>query len=176
MVAFWITGTHVVPRFLSFLLVPLFILMATGCASILERLFTKPARIRAAVLIVVLAVVATTSAPLLASVPRTRRDSLREAAVLIRDQAPSSARVYAYMPYSADLAFHLGRPVDQLARSADTAVVCSKRETTVLVAQPWFWPPTTAPSCATRRGALHRSFDQYARGDATDVWIIPARS
>ena len=28
--AFWITGTYVVPRFLSFLLVPLFILLATG--------------------------------------------------------------------------------------------------------------------------------------------------
>jgi hypothetical protein len=175
-IAFWITGTHVVPRFLSFLLVPLFILMATGCASILERLFTKPARVRTAVLLVVLAVVAATSAPLLASVPLARRDSLREAAALIREQAPISARVYAYMPYSADLAFHLGRPVDQVARSADTAVVCGERTTTVLVAQPWFWPPTTVPPCAARRGTRHYRFDQYARGETTDVWIIPAGS
>jgi hypothetical protein len=173
-IAFWITGTHVVPRFLSFLLVPLLILMATGCASILERLFTKPARVRTAVLLVVLAVVAVTSAPLLASVPLERRDSLREAAALIRDQAPISARVYAYMPYSADLAFHLGRPVHRVSRSADTAVVCQERTTTVLVAQPWFWPPTTVPSCATRRGTRHYRFEQYARGKATDVWIIPA--
>jgi len=52
--------------------------------------------------------------------------------------------------------------------------VCEERTTTVLVAQPWFWPPPTVPSCATRRGTRHYRFEQYARGEATDVWIIPA--
>lgn len=171
-IAIWITGTHVVPRFLSFLAVPLLILVATGCAFILERMFSRPAFLRTAVVLAVLVVVVATSAPLLASVPLSRRDSLREAAAVIREHAPESAPVYAYMPYSTDLAFHLGRPVNQMTRSSDPAVVCTS-DTTVLVAQPWFWPQAIAPSCAARRGARHYRLMQYARGERVDVWIIP---
>ena len=174
-IAFWITGTHIVPRFLSFLVVPILILMATGCASILGRVLSRPAFLRTAVVLAVLVVVVATSAPLLASVPLSRRDSLREAAAVIREHAPESAPVYAYMPYSTDLAFHLGRPVNQVTRSADPDVVCTA-DTAVLVAQPWFWPPRIAPSCARRSGARHFRFTHYARGKRVDVWIIPAAS
>ena len=171
-IVFWMTGTQLVPRFLSFLLVPLLILLATGCAFILERLLTKPARLRTPIVVALLALLTLTSVPLLASVPRSRRDSLREAASVIRENAPS-ARVYAYMPYPEDLAFHLDRLVDQVRLRDGTTVVCGENAPAVLVAQPWFWPPTIVPGCVTRPGTRHYSFEQYARGEMTDVWIVP---
>jgi hypothetical protein len=169
---FWITGTQVVPRFFSFLLVPLFMLLATGCASILESLLSKPARVRTPVVVALVALIAFTSLPPLISIPRSRRDSLREAATLIREQATSTP-VYAYMPYPADLEFHLGRNVTGLRKADETTIVCGEPDTAVLVEQPWFWPEASIPACAERRGAQRFRFDQFARGEETDVWIIP---
>ncbi len=169
---FWATGTQVVPRFFSFLLVPLFILTATGCASILQQLLSRQARVRTLVVLALLVLLAFTSLPALASVPRSRRDSLREAAELIRVEA-TSARVLAYMPYPADLAFHLDRPVERIGPGAETAAVCRFTQTAVLVAQPWFWPNVAPPRCRERQGTRHVRFTQFARGKATDVWIIP---
>ncbi len=171
-VAFWITGTQVVPRFLSFLLVPLLMLVATGCASILDRLVSEPARVRTPIVLALVALLAFTSLPLLTSIPRSRRDSLREAALVIRERA-ATAPVYAYMPYPADLAFHLDRAVKRVRRPADTDVVCDEQSTTVFVAQRWFWPPATVPTCTSRPGTRHYRLDQFARGKETDVWIIP---
>jgi hypothetical protein len=169
---FWISGTQVVPRFFSYLLVPLLVLLATGCASILERLLSKPARARTPVVVALLGLLAVTSLPLLTSIPRSRRDSLREAATVIRERAPT-APVSAYMPYPADLSFHLLRAVAGVRRPAETSAVCDEEVTTVLVAQPWFWPEASAPACAERAGAHHYRFGQFARGEETDVWIIP---
>ena len=174
LLAFWISGTGVVPRFLSFLLVPLLVLMATGCAAVLRRWRKRSTLVQTGIVLVVVAVVVTMTTPFLASVPRERRDSLREAAAVIREQAPSSAPVYAFMPYSTDLAFHLGRSVHQLSRSADPAVVCHSGRTSVYVAQPWFWPAAPIPGCVTRRGTRQHRFEHYARGGELDLWIIPA--
>lgn len=172
-VVLWAIGAHVVPRFLSFLLVPLLMLVATGCSYVLDRLFSKPALVRTAAVVAVFAVLAFASAPLFASIHTSRRDSLREAAALIRAQAPS-APVYAYMPYPADLAFHLDRAVNQVERAAETEVVCNASGTAVFLAQPWFWAPTTVPSCTKRPGVQHRRFEHFARGESIDVWVIPA--
>jgi hypothetical protein len=172
---FWITGTHVVPRFLSFLLVPLFVLLATGCASILERLTSKPALVRTAIVLATLGVFAFTSVPVLTKVTRMPRDSLRETAAVIRENAPPVAPVYAYMPYSADLAFHLHRIVTHVTTAAEAMAVCRARGPAVYVAQPWFLPPAPIPSCVSRGGTRHFRFEQYARGGETDAWVIPAR-
>jgi hypothetical protein len=175
LVAFWLTETRVVPRFFSFLLVPLFVLVATGSAAILGRLRTRPAVVRTVIVFGLLGMVAFTSLPLLAEVPRTPRDALREAAAVIREQAPE-APVYAYMPYSADLAFHLGRPVNRVRRPADAPAVCQARSTVAYLTQPWLLPDAEIPSCTSRAGVRHYRFRQYARGRETNVWIIPARA
>jgi hypothetical protein len=109
--AFWVTGTEVVPRFFSFLLVPLFALVASGAASILARVRTRPPALRSLVALATLAFVAITAVPFLTSIPRVPRDPLRDVAAVIAARAPASAPVYAYVPYPLDLVFHLGRPV-----------------------------------------------------------------
>lgn len=171
---FWATGTHVVPRFWSYLLVPLLLVLATGCAEILGRLTSEPARWRTIVVVGLLTFVGVWSLPELASVPFSRRDSLREVAASIRQNAVPGTPVYAYMPYSDDLEFHLGRHVVRVDEPDGTAIACRAGRAAVLVSQPWFRPAVVVPSCAAGRGARHYRFDQYARGDATDVWFIDA--
>ena len=63
------------------------------------------------IVLATLGVFAFTSVPVLTKVTRMPRDSLRETAAVIRENAPPVAPVYAYMPYSADLAFYLHRIV-----------------------------------------------------------------
>src|SRR5262249_54468798 len=74
-VGFWITGTYVVPRFFSFLLVPLFILVATGCAAIFGSFRTHPAPVRTLVAAALLGFVAVESVSFLAEVPRQPREA-----------------------------------------------------------------------------------------------------
>ena len=111
-IAFWLTGTYVVPRFLSFLLVPLFVLVATGSASILARVPTRAARLRAIVVIATFGLIALLSTPLLVDISRLPRDSTREAALSIKNLVPAATPVYAHVPYPLDLEFHLGRSVN----------------------------------------------------------------
>ena len=174
-IAFWITATYVVPRFLSFLLVPLFILVATGSAAILARLSTRPARARTVVVIATFAVIAVFSTPLLIDVPRLPRDSTSEAAETIRRLVPPSTPVYAHVAYHHDLAFHLGRPVRSSWTSSEAQEVCASGQLSVYVDQPFLVPGADVP-CTRREGARHYRFEQYARGHEINVWIIPART
>jgi hypothetical protein len=43
----------------------------------------------------------------------------------------------------------------------------------ILVVQPWVLEPAQFP-CTKRTGTRHIRLEQYARGDAIDVWLIPA--
>jgi hypothetical protein len=171
-IAFWVTGTYVVPRFFSFLLVPLFVLVATGAASILERLVVRPARVRTIVVVGTLGVIAILSVPFLADVPRLPRDSTSDAARSIMNLVPAATPVYAHVPYPQDLAFFLRRPVGGVWTPAEAEEVCSEREVAVYVDQP-FLVPGADVSCTRREGARRVHFDQYARGHEIDVWIIP---
>jgi hypothetical protein len=173
--AFWITDTRVVPRFLSFLLVPLFMLLATGIAFVLSRLRSRPAPVRTVVALVVLGVLVFVSLPLLADVTRLPRDSPNLAAEAIRLHAPRTTQVYAYMRYPTDLAFYLGRPVHDLSDAAGAGRICDAPATTVLVEQTWLMPGMVTVPCLERAGTRHYRFEQYARGGAIDAWIIPER-
>ena len=171
--AFWLTGTHVVPRFFSFLLVPLFMLLASGAAAAIARARSWSGALVTALALAALAVVGVRAAPLLAEIPRTPRESLREVAAMIEEVAPT-APVVARMPYAADLRFHLGRPVLP-ASATDVARACANRQTTVFVVQEWLIAPVSIP-CVDRPGTRHYRFTQYARGEAIDVWVVPPRS
>ena len=170
--AFWVTGTYVVPRFLSFLLVPLFVLVATGSASILTRLSDGRVGVRTVVVAVTFGAVAFLSVPLFVDISRLPRDSTREAALSINDVVPAATPVYAHVPYPLDLAFHLGRPVTGVWSAAEANVVCSSDRLAVYVAQPFLVPQADVP-CTRREKARHERFEQYARGQEIDVWIIP---
>jgi hypothetical protein len=170
--AFWVTGTYVVPRFLSFLLVPLFMLVATGSASILARLSDRRVGVRTVIVAVTFGAIAFLSVPLLIDIYRLPRDSTREAALSINDVVRAATPVYAHVPYPLDLAFHLGRPVTGVWSATEAIAVCSSDKLAVYVDQPFLVPETDVP-CTRRDGARHHRFEQYARGHEINVWIIP---
>jgi hypothetical protein len=167
---FWSTGTHAAPRFFSFLLVPLYVLAATGAAAALGRLPRKPT-ISAAAALVMLLVVGFASMPFLVAIPRQPREALSEVAEAI-DELPSSTAVFGYVYHPGDLEFHLGRYVIQTRTAADVRRACNQPQTTVLVVQIWLLDPISVP-CTDRDGIRYTRFEQYARGDAIDMWVIP---
>lgn len=175
LVAFWATGTHVVPRFLSFLLVPLFVLVASGIASIFARVRERPLALRTVVALVTIGFIAITAAPLIRDAPRRPRESTREAANVIRKLVPVTTPVFAYVPYPHDLEFHLGREVQRFQSPREVPAVCRSESTSVLVEQDYLLPAVVIP-CTGRNGTRHYRFVQLARGGHIDVWILPPAS
>jgi hypothetical protein len=169
-IAFWATGTYVVPRFLSFLLVPLFMLVATGSASILGRLSTRPAPVRTVVAIATFGIVAFLAAPHLVDVARMPRDSTREVASAIRRLVPPTTPVFAYVPYPHDLEFHLGGTVHRYRTPSQRAALCRSSTTSVFVEQRFLLPSASTPCLV--RARTHMRFRQFARGGYIDLWII----
>jgi hypothetical protein len=171
-VAFWLTWTYIVPRFFSFLLVPLFILLATGSAAVLARLRTRPAPVRTAMVVAVFGVLSVQLVPLVADVSRMPRDATGEAGATIRRLVPTSAPVVAHVPYPDDISFFLGRPVERAWTSAQAEDVCDRDRAAVYVDQPYLVPDARVP-CVRRAGTRHYDFRQYTRGGRIDVWVIP---
>jgi hypothetical protein len=175
-ITLWVTRTHVAPRFFSFLLVPLLILLASGIAAILAR-FANPPRpvIRTLIAVTTLGLVAVISASYMVRVTQLPRESVQDVAQTIRTLAPSSTPVFAHVPYPRDLEFYLGRPVET-PRPTDLARrVCDAPREVVVVTQPWILAPVAIP-CTQREGARHVRFKQYARGGEMNVWFVPPRS
>lgn len=169
---FWSTGTHVVPRFLSFLLVPLFLLVATGSASVLTRLRTRPAPFRTVVVVVLVAILALQLGALVWNVSRFPRDATAAAAEQIRRSVPPSTPVIAHVPYPLDLAHFLDRPVKSAWTDAEARQACDIERRVVYVEQPYLVPRATLP-CLNRADVRHYRFHQYARGGRIDIWIVP---
>jgi hypothetical protein len=168
---FWASGTDVAPRFFSFLLVPLFGVLASGCAAILTRR-PRPPIGRTLVAVGALAYLLAASLPLMIAVAHVPRDRMGDAAAVVAERAGPTTPVVAYVPYPYDLEFHLGRPVRWATTPAQAERVCKETSAAVFVAQPWLWP-VFEPPCTSRAGAEHVHFEQYGRGGRTDVWIIP---
>ncbi len=169
--AVWATGTYAAPRFFSFLLVPLLVLVATGAAAVLGKLPSRRPTLLTATALAVLVLVAFVSVPILVASPLQPRVATRQAVDVIRT-APATRAVLAYIRYPDDLAFHLGRAVQQLKDPPSVRRVCTRSEPVILVVQVWLLEPATLP-CARRDGVQHHRFDQSARGGATDVWFVP---
>ena len=174
-VAFWVTGTYVVPRFFSFLLVPLFMLLATGSAAVIFRFRTRPAPVRTVTVVVMFGGLAFQFGDLVADVSRVPRDATKQAAVTIRRLVPSSTPIIAHVPYPPDLTHYVGRPVAWAWTDNEARRVCDFDREVVYVDQPYL-VPATSPPCLGRAGVRHYRFPQYARGDRIDVWIIPSHT
>ena len=170
-VVLWAARAYVIPRYLSYLLVPLFVLLATGLASLLQR----PSRVAIApaaagltaamVLLVRFGVVAP-------DIMRFPREANRDAAEVIRASEPPRLAVVAHMRNRRNLEHYLGRAVHAPAADAVAAAVCARRTPVAYVLQP-FAIPAARVSCLTRAGVVHHRFEQYARGGEMNVWIIP---
>jgi hypothetical protein len=173
-VVFWAARTNVAPRFFSFLLVPLFILLASGAAAIVARFATSGRPIvRTLLAVSVIAFTGLAFAQHMERVARLPREAVREAGELIRSSAPSTTPVVSYVPYPHDLEYYLGRQVDLAALTPEEAVrVCRVPGDAIYVSQPWILAPATVP-CLARAGVRHYRLEQYARGGRIDVWFIP---
>ena len=169
-----VSGAHVVPRYASFLLVPAFVLLATGCAAILGRLRKRPPLARTVIVVGLIALLLIAFPANALHVTGLPREAHRDVARLIEDETDPSTIVYVVMPQPDDLRFYLDRRVASVS-SSRAARVCEQKAAVVLVEQPWRVPTVEIP-CLDRPTVRHETFEQYARGGRIDVWFIPPAS
>jgi hypothetical protein len=170
----WVGHAYVIPRYLSFLLVPLFILLATGGSSVLHRFVRREATLRGLVCIAALAALAINFARVAPTVVRLPKEATRDAARVIQAQASPTTPVLTRLHLPEGLVFYLGRPVHPLGRADAAARVCGSPVEVAYVMQPFLLDPVDIP-CLSRRGVTHVRLEQYARGDEIDVWLVPPR-
>jgi hypothetical protein len=172
-VALWLTKAYVIPRYLSFLLVPLFILVATGAASILGRITRREAAVRTIVVLAVIAILAirfTVIAPDVVSLPR---EAHRDAAEVIESRGSPTTPVLAYMRHPGDLEFYLDTPVQGLESRDVAESVCGRASAVFYVMQSFALEDVSVP-CLSRPDVEHYRFRQYTRGEM-NVWFVPGR-
>jgi len=165
------SGAYVVPRYASFLLVPAFVLLATGCGEILRRFRGRPAFVRSLIVACLIALLVVTFPANALHVMALPREAHRDAAELIAAEADRSSDIYLLAPQPDDLLFYLDRDTTNLT-SVDAGELCGRIVEVVYVEQLWRVPPVGLP-CLDRKGVRHVTFEQYARGGRIDVWFIP---
>jgi hypothetical protein len=169
----WLEHAYVIPRYLSFLLAPWFILLATGAADILRRP-GRPALARTVICLVAVGILAIRFAGLAPDVVTLPREAHRDVARVI-EAGPAGTPVLAYMRNPTNLAFYLGRPVEHLDAGTVASRVCDATGPVYYVRQPLGNADVNVP-CLSRPGVRHDVFRQYARGGRMDVWFVPPES
>ena len=172
-VLLWAEAAYVIPRYLSFLLVPLFMVVATGSAAILARVAARPLLLRTAVCLVVIGVLAVRFATLAPDVVGLPREANRDAADVTRESLASTP-VLAYMRNPQNLSFYLGRPVEELGPGSAATRVCDTLVPVYYVFQDFALESQTVP-CLDRPGVVLHRFRQYARGTMY-VWWVPGQA
>jgi hypothetical protein len=170
-VAFWIGEAYVIPRYISYLGVPLYVLLATGAAAILGRIRTRPALFRTLVCLVVLGVLTVRFAMIAPDVVALPREANRDAADVI-DARATPTRVLAYMRNPQNVEYYLGRAVEDLRNRDIAAIVCGQDDAVFYVTQPFALEDVPIP-CSDRPGVEHDRFRMYARGYEINVWFVP---
>ena len=174
MLVLWYLRLPVVPRFLSYLLVPMFVLTASGAASILMPRTSRPPLVRAVAVLSAIGVLAYTFTNAILEISRLPRVAYKEAAMLIQTEAPPSARIYPRMATPRTLAFYLQEPLEHVPGQSDVRTICSSPDPVVFVYQPFRIQSLEVP-CLGRSGTRHFRFEQYATGDEINVWLVPSR-
>jgi hypothetical protein len=168
----WAGRLYVVPRYLSFLLVPIYMLLASGMASILLRLKTRPALLRTAIVFVTLGLLSAGFVRTAADVTRLPREAHRDAAEIIERAALPDTRIVVYAHRPEDVAFYLDRPITAIRAADVVSAVCRGRGAVIYVQQPFVVETVEAP-CLDRRAVRHYRVKQYTRGGRIDVWVLP---
>ena len=174
MAVLWAVDAYIWPRYLSYLLVPSFVLLSSGASALLERLRTRPALLRTALCLVAIALLAANFASVAPDVVQLPRQANRDAARLIETRSPSSTPVFAYLTAPSNLAFYLSRPVRSLDGTDVAARVCGEAVPVVYVMEPFGVEPVDVP-CLRRAGVEHFRFREYAAGGVMNVWFVPPR-
>src|SRR5262245_40259916 len=122
-VVLWIGDAYVIPRYLSYLLAPLFILLATGGAASLRQLGPRRA-VGPLVCLVAIGLLTARFVIVAPDVVGLPREANRDAAAVI-EQGPPGTPVLAYMRNAAiNLGFYLDRPIVELDEQDVEARVC----------------------------------------------------
>jgi hypothetical protein len=173
-VLLWVGQAYVIPRYLSYLLVPLLMLLASGMAAIFGRFRKREAMLRTLLCVFVLAALAVNFvnvAPNLVGLPK---EAMRDAADAVNREGGPTTPVFTRLSLPAGFVFYLGRPVHPLRPPTAAARVCSRPVEVAYVMQPFSLRPVDIP-CLTRAGARHFRYRQYSRGGEIDVWLVPPR-
>jgi len=170
-VLLWLDGAYVIPRYLSSLLAPLFILVATGAASILGEAGRKRAWFRPTLCVVAIALLTARFVALAPDVVALPREANRDAAEVI-ERGPPGTPVLGYLRNPQNIAFYLERPIQNLRASEVATRVCSASRPVFYVEQ-LFAKEAVAIPCLSRADVQHERFRQYARGGETNVWLVP---
>lgn len=173
LVVLWIGDAYVIPRYLSFLLVPLFVVLATGMATTLGRLRDgRPQIVRTLACAAVLGMVCVAFATVVSDVMRYPREAPRDAAAIVERETSPSTPVLAYVRNPEGLDFYLDRPARDLRPEEVETAVCDSTVPVAYVTNP-FGIPEVEVSCLERAGIRRFGARQYARGDEIVVWVVP---
>jgi hypothetical protein len=167
----WLAQTFVVPRYLSFLLVPLFILLASGMSTVFGQLRDRPMLVRTLIASLFLGALVVRFVTVAPDMLRLPREAPRDAATFIERSVPAEVPVLAYVHNPTDLAYYLDRPFATLPAGAVVERVCDADGRVVFVTRPFAIKQVEVP-CLERQGVRHYRFRQYTRGDM-NVWIVP---
>jgi hypothetical protein len=170
--AFWVAGAHTAPRFVSFLLVQLFILAGTGGAAILRGIPKRRAPVRAVLLSLVLGALALHFLLLVPDVVRHPREANEKAAEFIETRAAPGTTVVALVRDPQGLEFYLDQPFETVTSQEVASRVCTSDRPVAYVMQPWAVGNAVVP-CLVRDGVEHGRFEQYSRGRMIEVWLVP---
>jgi hypothetical protein len=171
-IVLWIGDAYVIPRYVSYLLAPLFLLIATGAAAILRGIGRRRDVVMPVVCLVAIGALAVRFATLAPDVVGLPREALRDTAQVIQ-RGPPGTPVLAYMRHAQhNLGFYLDGPVQQLDAQDVASRVCRQRRPVFYVQQLNVLKPVEVP-CLTRSGTELTVLHQYARGGKISVWLVP---
>jgi hypothetical protein len=171
---FWAARIYFVPRYLSYLLVPLYMLLASGMASILLRDRGRPlAVIRSATVLVTLTLLTVGFVRVAVDVTRLPREANRDAAEIVMAEAAAGSRIVVYTSLPRSMDFYLDRPVEPVKSGGVASAACDYQGPVALVHQPFGVKSVDVP-CLRRPGVRHYRVEQYTRGNEINVWLIPA--
>jgi hypothetical protein len=166
----WAAQIYLSPRFVSYLLVPLFVLAASGAAALLTHRGAR-AWFRAGLALTMLGLAVLSFASEAPPVLRLPREAHKDAIGVVRDRA-SETPVLAYTYHPSDLEYYLGRRVERLKSSDVSTHVCESSRPVFYVTQPFNIRPVVLP-CARRQGVELTKVRQYTRGDEIAVRFMP---
>jgi hypothetical protein len=167
----WATRLYLAPRFVSYLLVPLFILLATGMAHALEWHGRRP-RLRALVAMIAIGLAVGAFAGAAAQLLRVPAEAWKEASARIEASAPPGAPVLAFVSRPHGLRYYLSRPVTTLRRPDVVSAVCAADEDVVYVFNAYETEPVSVP-CLSRPGGRYFRLRQHSYGGEIEIWMVP---
>jgi hypothetical protein len=171
-VLLWVGQAYVIPRYLSYLLVPLLVLLASGMAAIFGSVRKRKATLRALLCFLVLVALAFNFANVAPNLVRLPKEAMRDAADAVNTEGGTTTPVFTRLSLPEGFVFYLHRPVHPLGRSNPAARVCGSPVEVAYVMQPFSLRPVDIP-CLARPGVRQLRFRQYTRGGEIDVWFVP---